>query len=43
MPMAADSVDCPHCSREKDCKNDLLFHIIRDHDADMSGWPGPGD
>lgn len=34
-------IDCPYCSDCKDCKNDLLFHIIKDHEADMSEWPKP--
>jgi hypothetical protein len=34
-------IDCPYCDRVASCKNNLLFHIIQDHDADMSEWPAP--
>jgi hypothetical protein len=32
-------INCPYCPETHTCKNNLLFHIIRDHDADMSEWP----
>jgi len=31
-------IECPYCGRGEACKNDMLFHFIKDHDADMSKW-----
>lgn len=31
--------ECPYCETSRDCKNDLLFHIVKDHDANMEAWP----
>lgn len=32
---------CPYCDAKPGCKNDLLHHIIINHDANMDEWPTP--
>lgn len=35
------AVSCPYCPTDHACRNDLLHHIMLDHDGDMSEWPAP--